>query len=71
VVLQRVDAGADDLGVAPIELVVDSRRIAEFSAAYRREVLGMREQHNPGVMEMQAAFCCIGLEVGSDVIDLQ
>jgi hypothetical protein len=40
-VLERVDAKPDDLGIAPIKLVLDPRHVAEFGAAYRREVLGV------------------------------
>ena len=52
--------------VLPIELVLDPR-LAEFGAAFRRAVLGMREQHGPGgadpVVETQATLRCIGIEV--------
>jgi hypothetical protein len=50
-----------------LKLVFDLRHVAEFSAAYGREILRMREQHGPAIadplMEADVTFSRIGLEV--------
>ena len=71
----RVDGKPDDLRVAPIELRLELGHVAELGGAYWREILGVREQHGPGiadpVVEANAPLGRIGFEVGGDVIDLQ
>src|SRR5262249_56804094 len=44
-----IDGNADDFYVAPIELGFDLGHVAELGGANGREVLGMREQHRPGI----------------------
>ena len=64
---------ADDLDVALVELGLDLGHVAELGGANRREVLGVREQHGPGVpdpvVELDAAGGGVGLEVGRGVAD--
>src|SRR5262249_45205324 len=70
-----IDGNADDFYVAPIELGFDLGHVAELGGAHGREVLGMREQHRPGipnpVVELDAAGGCIRFEVRSKIVDLQ
>ena len=51
VVVDRVDAQADDLGVALGEFRLQPRHVAELGGADRREILGMREQDRPAVAD--------------------
>ena len=73
VLLDRVDAEADDLDVALVELGLELGHVAELGRADRREVLGVREQDAPGVaeplVEADVAFGGFGLEVGGGVAD--
>jgi hypothetical protein len=71
VVLDRVDADAQDLHAALVELGLDPGHVAELGGAHRGEVLGMREQHRPAVadpfVEADPALGGVGLEVGGGV----
>jgi hypothetical protein len=51
VVVHGVDAQADDLGVALVELALERRHVAELGGADRREVLRVREQDRPAVAD--------------------
>src|SRR5262249_27767375 len=54
---------------------LDLRHIAELGRTDRREVLGMREQHGPGiadpVMKLDLAFGGLSLEIRGRVIDCE
>jgi hypothetical protein len=67
VVLHRIDAEADDLGVALLELGLQLRHVAELGGADGREVLGVGEQDGPSVadplMEVDPAFRGLRREV--------
>ncbi len=75
VCVERIDAEADHLDAAPIELVLDPGDLAELGGAHRREVLRMGEQHAPGVaepfVEPDRAGGGLGAEVGRLVAQLQ
>src|SRR5262249_13017156 len=75
VAVHRVDGKPDDFRVASIEFGLELGHVAELGGAYRREVLGMRKQHGPGivdpVVEANAAFGCISLEIWSRIINLK
>src|SRR5262249_46371378 len=74
-VVDGIDAQADDFDATLIELGFDPRHVTEFRRTDRCKVLWMREQHRPGisdpVMEADAAFRRLGLKIRSDIIDLQ
>src|SRR5262245_50955827 len=74
-VVHGIDAQADDLDPALVELGLDPRHVAELGGADRREVLGMREQHGPGIadplVKADAALRGIGLEVGCGFAKLE
>src|SRR5262249_42042569 len=67
VVVDRVDAESQDLGVAPVEFRLQPRHVAELGRAYGREVLRMRKQDGPStadpVVEGDGALCGLRLEV--------
>src|SRR4029078_9886803 len=71
----RIDAQADDLDTAPVELGLDLRHIAELGGADRREVLGVREQPRPEIAEpfVKADFALGGLrfEIRCGLAELQ
>src|SRR5215831_16136728 len=73
--IERVDGKPDNFHVAPVKLGLELGHVAQLGGAHRREVLGMRKQHGPGiadpVMEADAAFRRLGLEVRRDVVDLE
>src|SRR6516162_87643 len=73
--VEQVDGKPDNFHVAPVKLGLELGHVAQLRGAHRREVLGMRKQHSPGIadplMEADAAFRRLGLEVGSDVVDLE
>jgi hypothetical protein len=75
VVIDRVDRNAQKLDAALVELILDLGHVAKLGRADRREVFGMGEKHHPCVvyivMELDAAFSAVGLEIGSDVAKLQ
>jgi hypothetical protein len=48
-VVDWIDAQADDFDVALVKLGFDPRHVAELSRAYRREILGMRERSRNSV----------------------
>src|SRR5262244_2291467 len=50
-IIDRVDAEPEDLGVALVELRLQARHVAELGGAHRREVLGMREQDGPAIAD--------------------
>ena len=50
-VVDRVDADADDLDAALVELGLDPGHVAELGGADRGEVLGVREQDRPAVAD--------------------
>ena len=75
VIFDWVDAQADDLCVALVELRLQPRHVAELGRADRREVLGMREQYRPAIanpaMEVDRALGCLGREIRRFGIDSQ
>ena len=72
-VLDRVDADAQDLHAALVELRLDPGHVAELGGADRGEVLGVREQHRPAVadplVELDPALGRVGLEVRGGIVD--
>ena len=56
-----------------VELGLELGHVAELGRADRGEVLGVREQHRPGVadpvVELDRALGGVGLEVGCGVVD--
>src|SRR6516165_10026001 len=72
-IVDGIDAQADDLDIALVKFGFDSRHVTELRRAYRREVLGMRKQHCPGiadpVMETDAALGRFRFKIRSDVVD--
>src|SRR5262249_17944761 len=64
---ERVDGQADDLDAALVELGLDLGHVAEFGGAHRGKVLGMREQHRPGIddpiVEKQNTFGYLPFEI--------
>src|SRR5262249_37324049 len=68
VIADGVDADADDLDTALVELRLDLGHLAELGGAHRREVLGVREKHGPRVadpvVKANASLGGLGLEVG-------
>src|SRR5678816_816038 len=75
VLVDRVDAEADDLDIAFVEVGFELGHIAELGCAYRRKVFRVREQDRPlvpnPVMKTNPTFGCFGLEVRSDGANLQ
>src|SRR6476469_8878246 len=73
--VDRVDTETDDLDAPLVELRFDPRHITEFGGADRSEVLGVREQHAPGIaepfMEPDVALCGVGLEIRGDSAELE
>ena len=65
----------EQLHVAPLELRLDPRHVAELGRAHRREVLRVREQHPPRVaeplVEADSALRALGLEVRGRIADAQ
>jgi hypothetical protein len=70
-ILDRVDADADDLDAALVELGLDPGHVAELGGADRGEILGVREHHRPAVahpvVEADPALGGVGLEVGGGI----
>src|SRR5262249_50801202 len=70
---ERIDGQSDDLDAALVEFWLDLGHVAEFGGAYRREVLGMREQHHPFVadpiVEADLAFGGLRFEIRRSVVD--
>ena len=66
-----IDAEADDLDVALVELGLQPRHVAELGRADGREILGVGEQYGPGiaepVVELDVALRGVGFEIGSGV----
>ena len=74
--LDGVDAQADDLRVALVELGLELRHVAELGRADRREVLGMREQDRPARRRSSRGSgsgppWCLRREVGCFVANAQ
>ncbi len=69
--VDRIDAEADHLGVALVELGLEAGHRAQLGGAHRGEVLGVREEHRPAValpvVEVQLALGGGGGEVGGIV----
>ena len=65
--IDRIDAEADDLDAALVELRLDPRHVAELGRTHWREVLGVREHHAPGIAEplvkADRAFGGLGFKV--------
>ena len=72
--VDRVDADADDLGVAIVELLLAAGELTELGRAYRREVCRVGEEDPPAVAEVlvesELTFRGGGGEVGCDVAEL-
>jgi hypothetical protein len=70
-----VDRQSDDFHVAPVELRLDLGHVAELGGAHRREILGVREQHSPGVadpvVKADPAFGGRRFEIRRGIVDLQ
>ena len=49
--VDRVDAEADDLGVALFEFRLEPGHVAEFRGAHRREILRVRKQDGPAIAD--------------------
>src|SRR6202022_3445704 len=75
VVLHRVHAQADDLGVALVELGLDARHVAQLGGAHRGEILGVREEDGPLIVdplvEVDRTLGRLRSEVGGFVVDTQ
>src|SRR5690606_9902775 len=73
VVAHRIDAKADHLGVAAVELAFQPRPVAELGGAHGREVLRMREEDRPLVadplVEADAALGRVRGEIGGYIAD--
>ena len=73
--IDRIDAEANDLHAALVEFGLDLCHVAELGGADRGEVLGVRENHPPGIAEPvvkpDAAFGSIGLKVRGDIAELE
>src|SRR5690606_21564329 len=67
------DAEADDLHVTLVELRLQPGGVAELGGADGGEILRVREQHGPVavdvIVEADAAFGGLGLEIGSGIAD--
>ena len=60
-IAHRIDAESDDLAAAPLELGFQARHVAKLGRADRREVLGMREQHGPAIVDpVMKVDCSLG-----------
>jgi hypothetical protein len=74
VLFDRVDGKPDDFHVALVELRLELGHIAELRGAHRGEVLGVREQHGPGVadplVKTDTAVSCLGFEIRGGVAEL-
>ena len=74
VVVGGVDGQADDLHAPLVELGLGVGHVVELGGADGREVLGVGEQHGPGVaqpvVEFDASLGGVGLEVGGFVAKL-
>src|SRR5215207_10739979 len=74
-VVHGIDTQANDLDVATIELRLDPSHVAEFGRADRGEVLGVGEQHTPGVpkplVEANSTFRRLSLEIWRSVANLK
>ena len=75
VVVDRIDAEADDLDAALVEFGLQRRHAPEFGGADRREILGVREKHAPAVAEpfvkADFSFGGVRLEIRRGVVDRQ
>src|SRR5262245_34911143 len=73
--VERVDGQADDLDAALVKFRLDPGHVSELGGADRREVLGMREQHNPGVadpiVKADLAVGRLSFEIRRGIVDLQ
>ena len=73
VIVHRVDGKADHLDPALVELGLQPGHGAQFGGADRREILGMREQHRPGIanpiVKMDSSLGGLGLEIRGDVVE--
>src|SRR5215207_622600 len=74
-VVHGIDTQANDLDVAAIELRLDPSHVAEFGRADRGEVLGVGEQHTPGVpkplVEANSTFRRLSLKIWRGVANLK
>src|ERR1700687_1739309 len=75
VVVHRIDAQADDFGLAFVELRLEPRHVAELGRAYRGEVLRARAEHRPRVahplVKMDTTLGGLSLEIRSDIANLE
>jgi hypothetical protein len=67
VIVDRVDAEADDLHVALVELALQLGDRTQFRRAHGREIARMRKEHGPFPLlprvEVEAPFGCLRREV--------
>ena len=74
-IVHGIDRNSDQLDTALVELMFHLGHGAELRGAYWCEVLGMREEHHPGaldiIVEPDPAFGGVGLEIGCGVAELQ
>jgi hypothetical protein len=72
VLLDRIHAQPDQLGIALGELRFDPGHVAEFGGADGREILGVREQDGPAVADpfVKSIGPCVVSAVKSGAISL-
>jgi hypothetical protein len=74
-IFHRIDAEADDLGVALVELRLQPGHVAQLGGADRGKVLRMREQNRPAItdplVEIDLALGSVGGEVRRLRVDPQ
>ncbi|MNV41590.1 hypothetical protein D3C71_1332310 [compost metagenome] len=67
VVTDRVDAEAQDLGVALVEFRFEFGQVTQFGGAHRGEILGMGKQDGPAIadplVKVEGAFGGVGGEI--------
>ena len=75
VLVDGIDAEADDLDVPLVELGFQLRHVAELGRADGGEILRMREEHCPGVadpfVKADASLRRVGFEIRSHVTELK
>jgi hypothetical protein len=73
VAAHRIDAEADDLGVALGEFRLQPRHVTELGGADGREVFGMRKQNRPAVadpfVKVDRALRGFGGEIRGSIVD--
>jgi hypothetical protein len=74
VIGHRINAQTDDLAVPLGELRLETRHVAQFGGANRREILWMRKQNGPPVanpfMKVDGPLRRLGSKIGSFLSDM-